>query len=169
MKTLCLFLGCLLVLATGCHRGNPLTRLSDADLGKKCVWIDWKEEEDEIVKSFGKRLDSADKLESFTKGDDLWFSYHGQEYKLPLTRSPKDRSVAVSSLVEMLKDKYDIRLLKWSKDTDSRAFLILPKADWQALDQENPAWARDHFESVAVGTDFFGRGEPVPYVHHGNP
>ena len=165
MKTIWLLLGCLLVLAVGCHRGNPLTRLSNEKLGEKCVWIDWREEEEEVIKSFAKPLAAADKLEAVPKGEDLSFRYHGQEYKLPLTHSAHDRSVAISSLVEILKDNYDIRLLKWSKETDSRAFLILPKAAWSSLEKENPAWAQSHFEAVPVGTDFFAKGEPVPYVH----
>jgi hypothetical protein len=169
MKTTLALFACVLLFIAGCHRGNPLTRLSDEALGDKCVWVDWREEEESIIKSFAEPLAAADKLEAVPKGDDLWFRYHDQEYKLPLTQSPHDRSVAISSLVEILKDNYDIRLLKWSKDTDSRAFLILPKAAWSSLEQENPAWAQSHFEAVAVGTDIFGKGEPVPYVHRDNP
>ncbi len=168
MRTIILAATCLslLMAAAGCSK-NPLslTRLSQKDLDEKCIWIDWKEEEESIIKAFGRRLASGDVLKPEWKGNDLWANYNGQAYQLPLTNSRKDRSVAISSLSEILKDKYEARLLKWSKETDSRAFLLLPKADWTILAQGNPQWVQTNFESVPVGIDLFGNGEQVPYVH----
>lgn len=143
---------------------QSLTRLSQDELDKKCIWIDWREEEESIIKAFGRRLSPPDVLKPEWEGKDLWAKYNDHGYKLPLTNSRKDRSVAISSLSEILKDKYEARLLKWSKETDSRAFLLLPKADWLILDRESPQWVQNNFEPIPIGTDFFGKREEVSYV-----
>jgi len=137
--------------------------MDDESLADACVYIDWREEEEAIVEYFAEKLDEADKLAAIWKGDELWIVYNGKEHKLPLTISPKDRSVALSSLAVVLQPKYEFRFLLQSAGSDTLSFLLLRREEWEELTRSHPDWLNRHFEPMKIGHDYFG-DEEIPYV-----
>lgn len=124
------------------------------------VFFDHREEEVSIIEYVSKRLAPDHALT--LRGDDLelFVTYRGHEHKIPLTISPHDRYVAVSSLAELLKDDYRFFILVPSLDSDTHAVLIAPAlqaAGWDPLPE--------HLEPLRLGFDYFS-GIKIPYLNH---
>ena len=49
------------------------------------------------------------------------FSAYDQEYQIPLTSSERDLYVTISSLANLVRHKYEVRILKASLDGDTHA------------------------------------------------
>ncbi len=128
------------------------------------VIVDWRACEDEVVADFGRRLVSGDTLTARLDGNELYVTFNDAEYRVPLTHSPADRYVAISSLMSLLGERYELRRLKASVDSDTHVFLLLLREAWRLLDERHRSWADSLFESVPIGVDGFGNGETVPYV-----
>ena len=134
---------------------SDLPRMDDEALDDACVAIDWREEEEAIVEYFAEKLADNDKLEAVWKGDELWVVYNGKEHKLPLTISPKDRSVALSSLAVVLQPKYELRFLLQSAGGDTLSFLLLRRDEWGELARSHSDWLKEHFEPLKMGHDYW--------------
>jgi hypothetical protein len=128
---------------------------------RACIVVDWKEEEEEIVKCFARHL-PEEKLAPLRKGGLLWVRYNDRQHQIPLTDSARDQYVAISSLASIVRPKYEVRLLKATLDSDTHALLVLPRATWKFLERQHPKWVRQ-FRPLRLGKDYFGSGK-VPYV-----
>jgi hypothetical protein len=123
------------------------------------IFVDHREEEASIVASVSERLAPADALA--TRDDEtLFVTFRGQEQRIPLTMSPHDRYVAVSSLAELLKDDYRFFVLVPSLESDTHGLLVAPRSvakKWDPLPE--------HLAPLQLGFDYFGQIQ-VPYLHH---
>src|SRR5262245_42082032 len=130
-----------------------------ADDEEAYIFIDHREEEESIVLSVSERLAPADALA--TRCDEtLFVTFRGQEYRIPLTISPHDRYVAISSLAELLKDHYRFFVLLPSHGSDTHAVLVVPVAvaqGWGSLPE--------HLAPLRLGFDYFYELD-VPYLNH---
>ncbi|MFD0715325.1 hypothetical protein [Paenibacillus sp. GCM10027626] len=97
------------------------------------ITIDWREEDDEIVRLFGKRLPGKLAAEFTDKG--LTVSYNEAVYEIPLSFSPADRYITIRGVAKIIEDGYEIRLMNDSYYSDTHAFILLPHASWQRLEQ----------------------------------
>ena len=130
-----------------------------ADDDEAYIFIDHREEEESIVFSVSDRLAPADALD--TRCDEtLFVTFRGQEHRIPLTISPHDRYVAVSSLAELLKDDYRFFVLVPSLNSDTHGLLVVPKSVAEAW---NPL--PEHLTPLELGFDYFGQIK-VPYLYH---
>lgn len=117
------------------------------------VIVDWREEDQEIVRLFGKRLpDETIEVTSTDKGLDV--TYNGQRYSIPLTFTGKDRYITIRGFQELIRVKYEIRLFEESYLSDTHEFLILPKRQWEELDVRYPVRSREIFRVIDDELDF---------------
>ncbi|MEK3880845.1 hypothetical protein [Paenibacillus sp. FSL M7-0420] len=117
------------------------------------VIVDWREEDEEIVRLFGKRLpDETVEVTSTDKGLDV--TYNGQLHSIALTFSGQDRYITIRGFQELIRDKYEIRLFEDSYFSDTHEFLILPKRQWEELDARYPARVREIFRILNEELDF---------------
>jgi hypothetical protein len=124
------------------------------------VYFDHREEEVSIIENVSTHLAPEHALTITGDDPDLFVTYRGDEYKIPLTISPHDRYVAVSSLAELLKDDYRFFVLVPSLDTDTHAVLVAPAsqaAGWVPLP--------GHLEPLRLGFDYFS-GIEIPYLNN---
>ncbi|WP_238654382.1 hypothetical protein [Paenibacillus piscarius] len=117
------------------------------------VIVDWREEDEEIVRLFGKRLpDETVEVTSTDKGLDV--TYNGQLHSIALTFTGKDRYITIRGFQELIRDKYEIRLFEASYFSDTHEFLILPKRQWEKLDARYPVRSREIFRVIDEELDF---------------
>lgn len=117
------------------------------------VVVDWREEDEEIVRLFGKRLpDEAVEVTLTDKGLDV--TYNGQVHSIALTFTGKDRYITIRGFQELIRDKYEIRLFEASYFSDTHEFLILPKRQWEELDARYPVRSREIFRVIDEELDF---------------
>jgi hypothetical protein len=126
------------------------------------VFFDHRALESSIVEAVSLRLAPEHALiaREVHGGEELYVTYRGQEHKLPLTVSPHDRYVAISSIAELLKDHYRFFVLLPSHDTDTHAVLVVPVAvaqGWTDLPE--------HLAPLLLGFDYFHQLD-VPYLNH---
>ncbi|MFD2409858.1 hypothetical protein [Paenibacillus rhizoplanae] len=117
------------------------------------VTIDWREEDEEIVRLFGKQLpDETVEVTPTDKGLDV--TYNGQMHSIALTFTGNDRYITIRSFQELIRDKYEIRLFEASYLSDTHEFLILPKQKWEELDARYPVRSREIFRVIDDELDF---------------
>lgn len=117
------------------------------------VTIDWREEDEEIVRLFGKQLpDETVEVTPTDKGLDV--TYNGQMHSIALTFTGNDRYITIRGLQELIRDKYEIRLFEASYLSDTHEFLIMPKQKWEELDARYPVRSREIFRVIDDELDF---------------
>ncbi|MEK3839152.1 hypothetical protein [Paenibacillus sp. FSL P2-0136] len=117
------------------------------------VIVDWGEEDEEIVRLFGKQLpDETVEVTPTDKGLDV--TYNGQMHSIALTFSGDDRYITIRGFQELIRDKYEIRLFEASYFSDTHEFLILPKRKWEELDARYPVRSREIFRILDEELDF---------------
>ncbi|WP_019636531.1 hypothetical protein [Paenibacillus fonticola] len=101
------------------------------------VSVDWREDDEEIVRMFSERLQEETVEVTFTdKGLDV--TYNDQLHSIALTFSGDDRYITIRGFQELIREKYEIRLLEYSYFSDTHDFLILPKRQWEELEARYP-------------------------------
>jgi hypothetical protein len=142
---------------------EALTTLDEDELADGYgIVVDWRACEDDVVHAFGQHLARGDSLVGNLDDLELFVTYNGAEYQVPLTQSPADRYVTICSLASILSPKYELRRERASSKGDTHVFLLLLAEDWRRLEAGHGAWA-DLFEPVPLGEDGFNGGA-VPYV-----
>jgi hypothetical protein len=124
------------------------------------VFLDHRELESSIVAGVAEHLAPEHAVTAREDGEELFVAYRGREHRIPLTMSPSDRYVTVSSLAELLKDHYRFFALLPSHDTDTHGLLVVPTAQAQA-------WGPlpGHLAPLRLGFDYF-RQLQIPYLDH---
>jgi len=117
------------------------------------VTVDWREDDEEIVRLFGERLPD-EKVEVVTTDKGLDITYNGQLHSIPLTFTAKDRYITIRGFQKLIRDKYEIRLFGPSYFSDTHDFLVLPNPQWEELDARYPARSREMFRVIDDELDF---------------
>ncbi len=142
---------------------SSLVLLDEEEFDEQFVVIDHRSEEEEVVEAIAEKI--VESLDSFWEDDELWVSLNGERYKLPLTVTPHDRYVAISSLAELLKQQYTFWLATDSLQDDTHYLLILSNQVSEELKKEHSEFMQDKLTELELGHDYFG-GLDVPYLHH---
>lgn len=124
------------------------------------VFVDHRSEEEALVGWISERLAPEDALAARADGEQLFVGYRGAEHRIPLTLSPHDRYVAISSLAEVLKERYSFFVLVPSLESDTHGILVAPVA---AAERWDPL--PDHLYPLDLGYDYFGNIH-VPWLGH---
>ncbi|RXZ80271.1 hypothetical protein EBB07_19090 [Paenibacillaceae bacterium] len=116
------------------------------------VHVDWREEDEEIVRLFGERLPEV--LKAVCTDEGLLVNYAGVSYPIPLSFSHKDRYITIRGLADIIKEGYEIRLFRSSYYSDTHAFLLLPRSQWHSLTHRYDALVEEVFQTVSETLDF---------------
>jgi len=158
---------------------QQIVSLNEEDFDDALLWVDHRSQEDEII------FEVADYLNEplFTEWheDKLWLCYATAEadsdgnpaanaepdrkWLLPLTFTRHDRYVALSSLAEVLKDKYSFWLVEGRLGDDTHGLLILSHAVALQLQTEHTDWLAETLVPMQLGFDYFNEIK-VPYLGH---
>lgn len=128
---------------------------------KEILWIDHRSEEEEIVECVSSRI--SDSLSAYWEDDELWLNIESQKIKLPLTFSKHDRFITISSLAELLKQKYTFWLVKDHIEDDTIGLLVLANDISKTLKSKYFDWTNENLVELDPGYDYFNKIE-VPYV-----
>jgi len=126
------------------------------------IYIDHREEESSIVEYVSERLAPDDALAVGEDDEHMMVRYRDQDYLIPLQYSRHDRYIMISSLAELLGERYAFFVLEPSLGDDTHGLLVVKKSDlegWPAV----PA----HLGALRLGYDYFNDIQ-VPYLHHEN-
>jgi len=105
------------------------------------LWVDWREEEDAIVRECAYLLD-IDQITAEIEdvdneaGFEMYILYGSKRVRVPLVIGYEDRHIALCSLNEALWPDYEVRYCIDSGASDTLGFLPLPMSDWRLLERE---------------------------------
>lgn len=131
-----------------------------------CFWVDWREEDDSIVRYCEDILETGSLSAEFIdvdtdEGSELHIYYKGRDLKVPLTFSPQDRHITICSLNEILHPDYEVRFFTASNGMDTLAFVPLPGTSWEELVKQYGAAVSEHFYRILPKPNLFT--DPLPF------
>ncbi|MDH5180065.1 MAG: hypothetical protein OEZ39_13440 [Gammaproteobacteria bacterium] len=144
---------------------NPIISLDEEEFEETFAWIDHRSYEDEVVEGVAEQIEES--LSSVWKDDELWVNWQGTEYKIPLTVTRHDRYVAISSLAELLKEKYTFWLHRETLEDDTHGLLVTSNALADELVKNHADWVDRNLVRLQLGHDYFN-GLEIPYYGHEN-
>jgi hypothetical protein len=118
------------------------------------VPIETDYEDDGTVDWISQFLAEADQLTPRLEGETFFITYHGQEWQVPLAISRHDRYITVSSVAEIIKDRYAIFIDRTTIGEEFNYLLIAAK-DTIAARGPRP----DYLIPLQIGFDYFS-GDP---------
>lgn len=133
--------------------GNQDALSSFMDEAPEAIVVDWREEEENIVRSVSDAL-TPDSLTYYWLGEDLVIGYNGMDTPVGLTFSPRDRYICLRAINTVLKGRYELRLFRPSYYSDTHQFLVKPVAWWEAFDRLHPERSSEVFGKIDEGLDF---------------
>lgn len=136
--------------------------LTDTDYQKfeeHVVWIDWREDNADIVHYSEKRLNTGKLTYEYVvdnvRGVDLYIIY-GDKKSHVLMEDDDSCDPTIIALNEILQPDYEIRMWMESRGSDTLGFVFLTPAEWSALEQqfglEN---VKEYFMSITPDTKIF--------------
>jgi hypothetical protein len=168
---------------------QQIVSLNEDDFDDALLWVDHRSQEDEIIFEVADYLNEP--LFAEWHEDKLWLCYASAEgiadvsteanlaanseadvsaepnrqWLVPLTFTRHDRYVALSSLAEVLKDKYSFWLVEGRLGDDTHGLLILSHAVASQLQTEHADWLSATLVPMQLGFDYFNEIK-VPYLGH---
>jgi hypothetical protein len=136
---------------------------SEEALADQLVWVDHREEEESIVTAIASTIGMSEHLFAAWKDEDLWVSYKGKEFRLPLTISMHDRYVAISSLAVVLEKDYEFWIQEVSLDCDTHGLRVLERGRVERLAENEKREFLERFVPLELGQDYFS-GLKIPYL-----
>ncbi|MBA3313925.1 MAG: hypothetical protein H0T47_11660 [Planctomycetaceae bacterium] len=126
-----------------------------------CFAVDWREEDDEIVRSCETVL-RTDRLSAEWQGEDLFVTFAGKRVQVPLTGTPADRHLTLLALNQALSPEFEVRMLYASVGSDTGVFVPLRAEAWTLLEQEAPDVVARRFHKLTQTPNTFTDVVPVP-------
>lgn len=106
------------------------------------IWIDWREEEESIIKYFNEKLPDKDKIQfecietEKERGIDIILKKNNSYEIIPYDDNFTDRDTTLKSIQKYLEPKYQIRWYLDSLGGDTLAFCIFLSEQWRQLEKE---------------------------------
>jgi hypothetical protein len=129
--------------------------------GGPVIWIDWGEEDDDIVMMTAEVLGLKDLSVRFENDScDLLIKYRGIEHRVGYRQvGVADRDTTIIALNNLLRPEHELRLCNASKGSDTLGLMALPSADWALLEHKCPEACAEHFSIIGKATAMFGRSD----------
>lgn len=125
---------------------------SDTD---RCVVVDWREEESDLIGYVADVIPEAGlSFEETEDGDDIVLSYKGKSVRVGLTMTPRDRYITIRAINRLLAGDYEMRLFNVTYMSDTHSFYVKPVSWWREAEQAYPAEIARVFRVVDEGLDF---------------
>lgn len=136
--------------------------LDDLFDSEAIIWIDWREDDEDVVNYFNDMMDEPIHIQTVSNGksygDDVVLQKGDKELQIPYG-DEKDRDVTIKYFNEFVKPDYKVRWFTESLGNDTLGFTVLSGAEWAKLDDEFGAdTVRYYFEPIDFESDMFNLG-----------
>ncbi len=136
--------------------------LNDLFDSEAIIWIDWREDDEDVVRYFNDMIDEPINIQTISNGkpygDDIVLKKDDKELLIPYG-DEKDRDVTIKYFNEFVKPDYEVRWFTESLGNDTLGFTVLSGAEWVKLDDEFGVDAvRYYFEPINLESDMFNLG-----------
>ena len=123
------------------------------------IWIDWREDDEDVVNYFNDMMDEPIDIQTVNNGklygDDIVLQKGDKELQIPYG-DEKDRDVTIKYFNEFVKPDYEVRWFTESLGNDTLGFTVLPGAEWAKLNDEFGAdTVRYYFEPITLESNMF--------------
>ena len=126
------------------------------------IWIDWREDDEDVVNYFNDMMDEPIDIQTVSNGkpygDDIVLKKGDKELQIPYG-DEQDRDVTIKYFNDFIKPDYEVRWFVESLGNDTLGFTVLSGAEWAKLDDEFGAdTVRYYFEPIDFESDMFNLG-----------
>ena len=140
--------------------GTPAALDALMDDESVVFWVDWREEDDAIVRYCEQILQTghldAEIVEIEAEpGFELYIVFRGERHRVPLVIGAEDRHITLYSLNRVLAPEYEIRFCVASNGSDTLAVIPLRADDWHSLESQFGNKVQQHFMAIAEKPNLF--------------
>ena len=123
------------------------------------IWIDWREDDEDVVNYFNDMMDEPIDIQTVTNGkpygDDIVLQKGDKELQIPYG-DEKDRDVTIKYFNDFVQPNYEVRWFTESLGNDTLGFTVLSGAEWAKLNDEFGAdTVRYYFEPINLESNMF--------------
>ena len=133
--------------------------LNDLFDSEAIIWIDWREDDEDVVNYFNDMMDEPIDIQTVNNGkpygDDIVLQKGDKELQIPYG-DEKDRDITIKYFNEFVKPDYEVRWFTESLGNDTLGFTVLSGAEWANLEDEFGAdTVRYYFEPINLESNMF--------------
>ena len=133
--------------------------LDDLFDSEAIIWIDWREDDEDVVNYFNDMMDEPIDIQTVSNGklygDDIVLQKGDKKLQIPYSEE-KDRDVTIKCFNEFVKPDYEVRWFTESLGNDTLGFTVLSGAEWANLEDEFGAdTVRYYFEPINLESNMF--------------
>ena len=123
------------------------------------IWIDWREDDEDVVNYFNDMMDEPIDIQTVSNGkpcgDDIVLQKGDKELLIPYG-DEKDRDVTIKYFNDFVQPDYEVRWFVESLGNDTLGFTVLSGAEWTNLEDEFGAdTVRYYFEPINLESNIF--------------
>lgn len=136
--------------------------LDDLFDSEAIIWIDWREDDEDVVRYFNDMMDEPIDIQTVSNGkpygDDIVLQKGDKELLIPYG-DEQDRDVTIKYFNDFVQPDYEVRWFTESLGNDTLGFTVLSGPEWAKLDDEFGAdTVRYYFEPIDFESDLFNLG-----------
>jgi len=133
--------------------------LDDLFDSEAIIWIDWREDDEDVVNYFNDMMDEPIDIQTVSNGklygDDIVLQKGDNELLIPYG-DEKDRDVTIKYFNDFVQPDYEVRWFTESLGNDTLGFTVLSGAEWAKLNDEFGAdTVRYYFEPITLESNMF--------------
>ena len=123
------------------------------------IWIDWREDDEDVVNYFNDMMDEPIDIQIVSNGkpygDDIVLKNGNKELQIPYG-DEQDRDVTIKYFNDFVKPDYEVRWFTESLGNDTLGFTVLSGTEWAKLNDEFGAdTVRYYFEPIDLESNMF--------------
>ena len=123
------------------------------------IWIDWREDDEDVVNYFNDMMDEPIDIQIVSNGkpygDDIVLKNGNKELQIPYG-DEQDRDVTIKYFNDFVKPDYEVHWFAESLGNDTLGFTVLSGAEWAKLNDEFGAdTVRYYFEPINLESNMF--------------
>lgn len=132
----------------------------DSDIADIVMWIDWREEDENII-TYCEAILQTEQLSVETldadneRGFETIITYINKKTSIPYKGEGADRNTTIKTLNQTIQSEFEIRLCKESLGSDTLCFIPLTNVQWNELDEKYPKQVSEKFEKITTETKLF--------------
>lgn len=133
--------------------------LDDLFDSEAIIWIDWREDDEDVVRYFNDMMDEPIHIQTVSNGkpygDDIVLQKGNKELQIPYG-DEKDRDVTIKYFNDFVQPDYEVRWFTESLGNDTLGFTVLSGAEWAKLNDEFGAdTVRYYFAPINLESNMF--------------
>lgn len=133
--------------------------LDDLFDSEAIIWIDWREDDEDVVRYFNDMMDEPIDIQTVSNGkpygDDIVLQKGDKELQIPYG-DEQDRDVTIKYFNDLVKPDYEVRWFTESLGNDTLGFTVLSGTEWAKLNDEfGTDTVRYYFEPINLESNMF--------------